>query len=95
MDEGLEVPEIYIPLLGILVMQQVLPDNNDELRVINTKYSFHFNFSLWVLEFSVLDYYSVMCGIQDFLVSLTFCAFWPVRHRVMDLKVYKKTYKVP
>ena len=34
MDEGLEVPKIYIPLLGILsfsVMQQVLPDNSDEL----------------------------------------------------------------
>ena len=88
MDEGLDlIPPVNNPLLGIhnfSVTQQDKPLNNDEVRVIRTKYWFHFNFSLWVLEFSVLDYYSVMCGIQDFLVSLTFCAFWPVRHRVME-----------
>ena len=56
MDEGLDLPKICNPHLGIhnfSVTQQLLLHNNDEVRVI----------SLWVLEFSVLDYYSVMCGI--------------------------------
>ena len=43
MDEGLDLPAIYNPLLGILLCN-LPPHNDDEIRVIRTKNSFCFLF---------------------------------------------------